>query len=470
VPSHRVSLYSGDLKQRIAVFDGARFPVNAVAFHPWQPWLAIGTGIYDGGYFFQGELWAWNWETGERRRLLGESREVAACRFDDEGRLEVLVRPPNDDEFDFETYFRLVLDELAPATEHRGEGDPRLNGLPQVDPAALGFRVFDNKLPELSTEELATLNRAGYEQRHRVWDLAWLSDDRIAAVHDCCHLEIWSLASDRRELHLTGTGHGVELLRHGDELLVHVLERGKWEITGKVDRSTLFSLRGGALVPRHNFDYAHTFSIDIHGRVLARDADESYHLRRWRQDAVFNAAGGLFLQADLGPYNWRYFRLDGGQNLYFLRQTSDPCQTILCTVATDGTIQEHFAWEVGRASSSAGWGPGRSIVVAYEIGDGARVAAFALDSGQALWRRDVDAAVSATAVFENGCLAVAALDGSLLLLDTATGTLIHHERLTADGLPSFAMALAARDQRLAIGTVDGRLLIYQLALTDQTSV
>jgi hypothetical protein len=264
---HRVSLYSGDLKRRIAVFDGATFPINAVAFHPFQSWLAIGTGIYDGGYYFNGELWAWNWETGERRRLLGESREVAACRFDDEGRLEVLVRPPTDEEFDFTTYFRLVLNELSPTTEDRDGGDPRLNGLPQVDPATLGFRVSDNKLPELSAEELDTLRSAGYEQRHRVWDLAWLSDDRIAAVHDCCHLEIWSLASDRRELHLTGTGHGIELLHHSDGLLVHVLERGNWETTGKVDRSTLFTLRGGELVPRHSFDCAHTFSIDLHGRV-----------------------------------------------------------------------------------------------------------------------------------------------------------------------------------------------------------
>jgi hypothetical protein len=94
------------------------------------------------------------------------------------------------------------------------------------------------------------------------------------------------------------------------------------------------------------------------------------------------------------------------------------------------------------------------------------VAAFALDKGGALWRRDIAAAVSAMAVFENGCVAVASLDGSLLLLDTATGALLHHERLTADGIPTVAMALAARDQRLIIGTVDGRLLVHQLALTD----
>jgi hypothetical protein len=53
---NRVSLYAGDFERRVAVFDGAHFPVNDVAFHPSEPWLAIGTGSYDGGYLFEGDL------------------------------------------------------------------------------------------------------------------------------------------------------------------------------------------------------------------------------------------------------------------------------------------------------------------------------------------------------------------------------------------------------------------------------
>ncbi|WP_413758644.1 hypothetical protein [Streptomyces sp. MMBL 11-3] len=32
----------------------SRFPVHAMALHPTRPLLAIGTGQYDGGYFFEG--------------------------------------------------------------------------------------------------------------------------------------------------------------------------------------------------------------------------------------------------------------------------------------------------------------------------------------------------------------------------------------------------------------------------------
>jgi hypothetical protein len=34
----------------------SRFPVHAMAFHPRRALLAVGTGRYDGGYFFEGEL------------------------------------------------------------------------------------------------------------------------------------------------------------------------------------------------------------------------------------------------------------------------------------------------------------------------------------------------------------------------------------------------------------------------------
>jgi hypothetical protein len=46
---HRVSLYSSDFHHRVAVFDAAGFPINDLAFHPSEPWLAVATGSYDGG-------------------------------------------------------------------------------------------------------------------------------------------------------------------------------------------------------------------------------------------------------------------------------------------------------------------------------------------------------------------------------------------------------------------------------------
>ncbi|WP_435593601.1 hypothetical protein [Nocardia sp. bgisy118] len=49
---------------------GARFPVHAMAFHPSLPVLAVGSGRYDGGYFFEGELLLLDLETGAIKSLI----------------------------------------------------------------------------------------------------------------------------------------------------------------------------------------------------------------------------------------------------------------------------------------------------------------------------------------------------------------------------------------------------------------
>ncbi|MET8631097.1 hypothetical protein ABZW30_46720 [Kitasatospora sp. NPDC004669] len=75
-----------------------RFPVHALAFHPTAPLLAVGTGEYDGGYFFDGELLLLNWETGATTSLIehGFGRQVLGLNWFDEQALRVLMAPPDD--------------------------------------------------------------------------------------------------------------------------------------------------------------------------------------------------------------------------------------------------------------------------------------------------------------------------------------------------------------------------------------
>lgn len=48
----------------------SRHPVNAMAFHPTLPLLAVGSGEYDGGYYFVGELLLLHLETGTALSLI----------------------------------------------------------------------------------------------------------------------------------------------------------------------------------------------------------------------------------------------------------------------------------------------------------------------------------------------------------------------------------------------------------------
>jgi hypothetical protein len=202
---YRLSLYdlaAGAPAARVAVFDGARYPINDVAFHPGQPLVALATGSYDGGWAFEGELLLWNWQTGERVHVLSERRDVARVRFTDEGRLRVLLRPRDEEEHGaadaFTTFVGGELDDLRPFAQlglTAGQADPRIAGFPVVEPSALELAPAALSAEQRARrwEELAGAVAGGeLEERHRVWDVAWEvpaggGGPRVLAVHDGCH-------------------------------------------------------------------------------------------------------------------------------------------------------------------------------------------------------------------------------------------------------------------------------------------
>lgn len=55
-------------------------PVHTMVFHPTLPLLAIGTGGYDGGYYFEGELLLLDLVSGTASSLFADrlGREVRA--------------------------------------------------------------------------------------------------------------------------------------------------------------------------------------------------------------------------------------------------------------------------------------------------------------------------------------------------------------------------------------------------------
>jgi hypothetical protein len=73
----------------------SRFPVHALAFHPTLPLSAVGTGSYDGGYFFEGELLLFNWEIHLTVSSFedGIGREVPGLEWLDDHALRLLVAP-----------------------------------------------------------------------------------------------------------------------------------------------------------------------------------------------------------------------------------------------------------------------------------------------------------------------------------------------------------------------------------------
>jgi len=480
---YRLSLYDGALERRLGVFDRARFPINDVAFHPTRPLVAIGTGSYDGGYIFEGDLWLWNWETGEVRTLLGECRDVSACRWVDEHRLAVLLHPRDEEEYPgeedeaFETYVGLVIDDLRDIHESGfrsigSDPDPRLADLQPLDPATLGFADhpihYRGRRPRFDQIMGAT----PYEERSRVWDLMWLSPELLAATHDQCHVEVWNARTGERTQHVQGEGYGVQLVEGLGSPLVHVHRRANF-IEKVEDRSTLFRLGPNGLEHLRTFDHAVALSTDESGNLLCRDPGDLGR-KRERADIVLSASSEEAMRTDLGHYDCfnHYLRLDGQDGLYFLRGTpaSSHEHKRLCRVDLTGNVDEVMDWDDRTAhlmNSTACWLSARSIVRAAKVynprpGSGSKfIERREFGARGPTWTVSLDAPATDLDVSKDAVV-FALMDGTIGILDAETGEFRWTEKLELDGVPTFATALAIQGDGLAIGTADGRVLVSRM--------
>jgi hypothetical protein len=477
---HRVSLYSEGFRARIGVFDGARFPINDLAFHPSRPLIAIATGVYDGGFFFEGELLLWNWETGESLKVLSENREVSRVRFVDSDSLVLLLRPPDEEMYGedaaFDTSIGGTLTDLRPFKAlglREGESDPRIQSFTPIDPALLQFDCGSFK-PEVHNRHWqAALGSAEFEPRYRVWDIAWMTPNRLLAVHDCCHVESWTL-DGRRVQRISGSGHGVELLQSSGVAYVNVIERAN-VFTGASEKSTLLRIDDDNLIPVASFEHGVLFSVDRMGRFLSRDTGDPAR-KRARRDQLLDSTGRELLTRDLGHYDCfnHYLRIDGAAHLYFLRgtpSTSHEAKVLSC-IDGSGVLRECFPWDSEARHlmcSSACLLSTDTLVRGYRVYDpkpshfAGYIEALEMPTGRRRWRRAVPALTTCLAPIQGYPWLIYALtDGRIGVLHVHTGDLLHEQTLQIDHVNTMVLSLSVQSNRVACGTLDGRVLILRV--------
>jgi len=193
--SYRVSVYDVYPLRRVAVLDLARFPINDIAFHPHKPLLAVATGSYDGGYYYEGALLLWDLSRGEAVSVLDESREVTRCRFDDAGEaLHIILRPPDDTAEDDEGHVHLLQATIArEAWEPMRQGNVLVQGLAFTDAREhverTGYTLREDQVVRRELQRVAEQAGQRYEPRWHVWDVAWSPEGDILAVRNNTALE-----------------------------------------------------------------------------------------------------------------------------------------------------------------------------------------------------------------------------------------------------------------------------------------
>ena len=189
------------------------WPVNALAFHPTLPLLAIGSGAYDGGWSYEGELLMLDLTTGSTVSLLHHPREVRRITWRDQETLDlVLAIPCEEDEKRFGTTSlacSIRRDDWDRATARMLDmpyGEEPYADAAETDPAGAVAAI---------ERHCAEQGRA-WMPRTAVWAVQALTDGRILAALDGVALECWTPASENCSWRVPadGTGYQVSVLPH----------------------------------------------------------------------------------------------------------------------------------------------------------------------------------------------------------------------------------------------------------------
>ncbi|MFI0357472.1 hypothetical protein [Actinomadura sp. 9N407] len=455
----RLGIYWAD-DHRLEHLLRLRWPVRSIAFHPSLPLAAVGTGGYDGGYCFNGELLLVDLESGRSRSMLDAEREVRLVEWLDDRTLRLLVAPHSEDWDDAHTHgHEFVLErDWAWGDEHTVSLPP--GNEPLVE--APVQRTAEAELLELFP---------GWTRRRQVWDVARLADGRVLAVLEGTALEAWSASGEREWAVLDETG-GRQIAVAPDERSAMVNTSERWRLVkGRWTRTPGPALRvdlaDGNVLETLDIGIS-MFTTRTDGWLALRDARYEQERPQTRLVSPEGVQDGRIV---LGRYvnSQHVLRVRKSRELYFLQGRNDASPSddkwVVSVSVPDGEVRWLFPleWET-KVDRIIFGGPAVHVDGALVHGGGlaARRGRMA-DSEYIVRRRLPDGAVDwlfrgdfiVTALEADGDTVYAALrSGEILALDAADGTV----RWRA-GIPGAPLSMSLdRDGRLLIGTVEGRVL------------
>ncbi|WP_063898402.1 hypothetical protein [Streptomyces sp. IMTB 1903] len=477
---HRIGVYERDgLRCRYVLRCGR--PVWALAFHPALPLLAVGTGCYDGGYFFEGELLLVHLDTGEAVSALEYEREVLDLAWRGPAELRLVLSPSEDWEGP------VAHEQGHTAVVHRddwgavGPGD--VLGEELDVPVAPYDRPDRGPQARRLLTELAGAAGREWSPRRRVWAVEALPDGRVLAALDGVLAESW-LPSGERQWSVGDEEGGRQLLVSGDGASV-------WANAERLRRHAPPGWKqGGARIARIEVDTGRVletvrpdgYAVLVPGggrRMVLRPAGPPSagreRLSMSELDGAAAASGADVPQgaaADGFALFNHPFPVRRPSRPYVLvgdHEQWSPRDLWVAAVDEDGTprplfphgrppAQDHFggpAVEIAQSLVYAGCvhepharRPGSCYVVRRSL------------DGAVLWEHRGDH--RATALDSDGSNVYAAdVSGALTVLDADTGTVLRRIALAVDGVPTCALSLAVAPQgQLLVGTADGRIVEY----------
>ncbi|MGI5244585.1 hypothetical protein [Dactylosporangium sp. CA-139066] len=452
------------------------WPANAIAFHPTLPLVAVGTGSYDGGWSYEGELVLLDLTTGAAVSLLQYPREVRRVAWADPQTLDLVLAVPCDE--DEEQYATTSLacsirrDDWDRATARMLRapyGETPVPDGPRTDPAA-GAAIV---------EELCRERGRPWAPRRAVWAVESLPGGRILAALEGVRLECWSPTSDEPlwRLPSDGTGCQVKVRPGARTALVLTQTPNRFEDRGWTHDPSVVTevdLADGAVLATHEPGSHVVLVTRADGGWAWRDAE---FVPEATGTAVVHAPGAAEpATVAIGRYDLfnHYFDIRRAPDLLFLQGREDKPSLEKWVVTSDGRRLFPLEWDAARGKHLFGGcgayledASGPSLVHAGAIHDwagllkgNAFVVRRAYPGGELQWVFTADCRATALDADED-FVYVAFNDGELVVLRAGDGSVYTRRELRIDGHRAIPLSLARLDPgRLAIGTLDGRIVIW----------
>lgn len=476
---HRIGVYEQDgLRCRHLV--RSEYPVRSFAFHPVLPLLAVGTGQYDGGCFFEGELLLIRLDSGDVVSALRHPREVLEVEWRGETELRLVLAPCDDWENPQAYEQGHVVVVTRPdwgAVGRKSIGAEEVAA--PVEPVVRPNRGAETRR---FLADLAASAGRQWSVRRRVWAVEGTEDGRVVAALDGVLAEAW-LPSGELHWRVEDEEGGRQLVPAPDGTSVWVnAERrgGRRGVNGEpASRLARIAVDTGQVLETLSPD-VFTVVVAVGRKMVLRPLDDWYGRRTSPERLLMFDLDGPESGRGNGPVDGpEVGRFDVFNHAFPVRRASRPYLLVgtdpgeshkdkwVTVLEADGTLRRLFPHSWVPEEHHFG-GPavetGQSLVYAGTVHHphglqpgGAYVVRRSLD-GSVRWQHRTDH--PATALDSDGeTVYVAYNSGALTALDAGDGSVRWHTELTVDGAPATALSLAVAPQgHLLIGTVDGRIL------------
>ncbi|GIF66957.1 hypothetical protein Ais01nite_49920 [Asanoa ishikariensis] len=458
------------------------WPVNVIACHPTLPLAAIGTGQYDGGWFYGGELLMLDLTAGTAVSVLRESREVRQIVWRDAQTIDVVLAIECDeDEDEFGTtslacsFSRAYWGGATKGTLKPPYRETPVPDGPETDPTVAATAAI---------EALCEERGVSWTRRRGVWAVESLPDGRILAALEDVTLECWSpdAAEPLWRLPAEGTGYQVRTSPDGRTAVALAQSPRRSRAADVITDPSVVTevdLDAGAIRATRDATFPAVLMSRTDGWWALRDA-EFVRGAATGDVVLYHPDGTRGARAELGQYDAlnHFFAIRYAPDLLFLQGRPDRHwldKWVVAVDAPEGTAHRLFplAWDgthlFGGRGAYLDDRSGPSLVhTGGAVGDespllGGRkafVVRRAYPTGEPQWVFTADD--RATDLDLDGDLVYVTFNsGELVVLRAADGTVHARQNLRVDGRPVIPLSLARLGPgRLAIGTQDGRVLVW----------